>query len=211
MFSGIIIDMNALHLARPHAIMMVGIPGSGKSFFARQFSDMFRTPYLDIAEILEYIGDDAKTEKIVLYLLNEITKTEQTFLFEGNSASRTSRTEFAKWARTKGYQPLFIWIQTDQATSKSRTLRAKTLTRDQFDNQIHQFSAPHIDEKAVVVSGRHTYATQARVVLNHLGKQNREHTAAAAVPTPVAPVPRNVAPVASQTVNRPITRNISVQ
>ena len=204
--------MNALHLSRPHAIMMVGIPGSGKSFFARQFSDMFHTPYLDIAEILGYIGDDAKTEKVVLYLLNEITKTEQTFLFEGNSASRTSRTEFAKWARTKGYQPLFVWVQTDQATSKSRAVKARTLTRDQFDSQVQLFSPPHPDEKAIVLSGRHTYATQARVVLNYLGKQNREHTASSTVPqAPITPAPRQTAPITPPATNRPVVRNISVQ
>ncbi|MEO8691386.1 MAG: AAA family ATPase [Candidatus Saccharimonas sp.] len=166
--------MNTLRLARPHAIMLVGIPGSGKTFFAEQFSNMFKLPFINIADVQDQIGDDTNTEKVVLYLLSEIMKTEQTFLFEGNSATRTSRAEFSRWARSKGYQPLLVWVQTSRDTCMSRIAKDRSMATDQFEDQLEIFSAPHPDEKAVVISGKHTYVSQAKVILEHLGKQNRE-------------------------------------
>lgn len=165
--------MKSLHLTRPHAIMMVGIPGSGKSFFAKQFSDMFSAPYVDSLVIEERSIDSARAGELIALLLGEIAKTGQTFIFEGNSDSRVRRSEFARWARERGYQPMFVWVQADKATSLSRTLKSKSLNRDEFEDIVHKFSAPHPDEKPVVISGKHTYASQAKVILSHLSKENR--------------------------------------
>lgn len=165
--------MKALHLNRPHAIMMVGIPGSGKTFFASQFADTFRTPYFDYNIIAQRCNDIEAASELTLLMLAEITKTQQTFIFEGNGDSRANRTEFAKWARGQGYVPLFVWTQTDQATSLKRTLKAGTMSREDFADRLRDFSPPHPDEKPIVISGKHTYASQARVVLAHLGVENR--------------------------------------
>lgn len=165
--------MHALHLARPYAIMMVGYPGSGKTFFASKFSRMFNVPYVDINELQQLVGGGVNIESVVLFFLSEIMKTEQTFIFEGNSATRTNRSEFAKWAREKGYKPLFIWVQTDERTCRGRTMKSKQISPEEFDHQVETFSPPHADEKAVVISGRHTYTSQARAILNHIGSENR--------------------------------------
>jgi predicted kinase len=184
--------MKSLHLSRPHAIMMVGIPGSGKSFFARQFSDTFHTPYIDYNDIGSRALDGGASGELTLLFLREIAKTGQTFLFEGSSDTRTNRTEFAKWARAHGYTPLFVWTQTDPATSLKRTLKAKHISRDDFATIIRDFSPPHPDEKPVVISGKHTYASQARTVLAHLGADNRpKQPAPTRQPGPIPPK-RNV-------------------
>ena len=109
--------MKSLHLTRPHAIMMVGLPGSGKSFFASQFAEMFNAPYIDSLAIESKASGAAAASDLVTMMLAEIIKTGQTFIFEGNSDSRARRTEFARWARDKGYQPMLIWVQADQTTS----------------------------------------------------------------------------------------------
>ena len=175
--------------------MMVGLPGSGKSFFARQFADTFHTPYLDYNEIGPRAADATKANELTLFFLHEIAKTEQTFLFEGSSDTRANRTEFAKWARAQGYAPLFIWTQTDQATCLKRSLKAGTLSRDDFADTVRDFSPPHPDEKPVVISGKHTYASQAKVVLAHLGAENRPAPQAQATirPPEVAPRPSRTA------------------
>lgn len=169
--------MKALHLSRPHAIMLVGIPGSGKSFFARQFADTFHTPYIDYTRIGERATDGTKAAELTMFMLNEIAKTGTTFLFEGSSDTRSNRTEFAKWARDHGYTPLFVWTQTDSTTSLKRSLKNNSISRDEFAARVRDFSPPHPDEKPVVVSGKHTYASQARVVLKHLGIENRPKSA----------------------------------
>jgi predicted kinase len=169
--------------------MMVGIPGSGKSFFANQFADTFNAPYIDSLAIEQHAKDTASAGAIITTVINEVAKTNQTFLFEGNSDSRVRRTEFARWARSKGYQPLFVWVQVDPATSRERTAKAKSMTAEEYAQATQGFSAPHADEKPVVISGKHTYASQAKVVLNHLSKENRAHEQSVEAPAPAeAPV-----------------------
>lgn len=184
--------MKSLHLTRPHAIMMVGIPGSGKSFFARQFADTFGAPYLDSLSVEQFSRDSEASGQLIGLFLEELAKTKQTFLYEGNGDTRTGRTEFARWARGHGYQPLFIWVQADQATSLSRSLRAGSLDREQFAGIIRQFSPPHPDEKALVISGKHTYASQAKVVLSRLSQENRPEAAPVSAPArPASDRPRS--------------------
>lgn len=168
--------MKSLRLSRPHAIMMVGLPGSGKSFFARQFAATFNAPYIDSLSIEAYAQNAEGAGAIITLVMGEIAKTNQTFIFEGNSDSRVRRAEFAKWARQLGYQPLFIWAQVDQATSRDRTAKSKIMSQTDFEQANRTFSAPHPDEKAIVISGKHTFASQAKVVLAHLSQETRSDT-----------------------------------
>lgn len=186
--------METLQLSRPHAIMMVGIPGSGKTFFASQFAETFHAPYIDSLVIERLARDSEAAGELIGTVLGEIVKTNQTFVFEGNSDSRVRRSEFTRWARSKGYQPLLIWVQTDRRTALQRALKTGSVSREGFADILQGFSAPHPDEKAIVISGRHTYASQARVVLAHLSKDARPQIA--------APAQR---PIASQPPRRTIT------
>ena len=177
--------MKSLQLSRPHAIMMVGIPGSGKTQFAEQFAEMFGAPYIDSLVLESNSRDEAAASKLIGYTLGQLAKTKSTFIFEGNSDSRVRRTEFSAWAKSKGYTPLFIWTQTDAATALDRTLRSKSLTKEEFAQTVKAFSPPHASEKAVVISGKHTYASQAKVVLKRLSEVNRPSTPATPAARPV--------------------------
>ena len=186
--------MQSLQLSRPHAIMMVGIPGSGKSFFAEQFAETFNAPYIDSLVLEEHSRDERAAGELIGFVLGELTKTKSSFVFEGNSDSRVRRTEFAAWARNKGYVPLFIWVQVDMATALSRSVRSGSMSKDDFQQALKGFSAPHESEKAIVISGKHTYASQAKVVLKNLGAITRPATQSTAAPRPVA-VPSERRPV----------------
>ncbi len=176
--------MKRLQLARPHAIMMVGLPGSGKSFFAEKFAETFTAPYIDSLSIEQEAKDAESAGRLITMMVAEVAKTNQTFIFEGNSDSRVMRTEFARWARKNDYHPLFIWVQTDANTCLKRTLKNGTLDQHGFEDVYHTFSPPHESEKAIVVSGKHTFASQVRTVLNFLTKQTRPGTAVLASPPP---------------------------
>ena len=180
--------MESLHLSRPYAIMMVGIPGSGKTFFASQFAETFHAPYIDSLALEQLSRDSDAAGELIGLVLAEIAKTSQSFVFEGNSDSRVRRTEFARWARNKGYQPVLIWVQTDRQTSLKRALKSGFATREVFESILRDFSPPHEDEKAIVVSGKHTYASQARVVLGYFSKETRPQ-AATATPRPASVQP----------------------
>lgn len=169
--------MTSLHLTRPHAIMMVGLPGSGKSFFAEKFAETFKAPYIDALTLTSYAKDVPSAMKIITEFAGQIVKTGQTFIYEGDTDSRALRTEFAQFARSHGYQPLIVWVQVDERTAKDRTLKAGKMDEETFVDVIKRFSAPHATERPVVISGKHTYASQAKTVLAHLSKSIRPQAA----------------------------------
>jgi len=167
--------------------MMVGVPGSGKSFFASQFSQTFSTPYIDTETIIATTGDRTISARVIALLLTEICKTKQTFVLEGSSETKILRTEFAEFAKKHGYEPLFVWVQADPAISRQRSAK-KGRSQESYETALGRFEAPTESEKALVVSGRHTYATQLRMVLNHIGNQNRPQVNPERLPSPIVPV-----------------------
>ena len=72
--------MKSLHLSRPHAIMMVGIPGSGKSFFASQYADTFGTPYIDFGTIADITDDAEKASEVFDVLMGSEVAPRKKFI-----------------------------------------------------------------------------------------------------------------------------------
>lgn len=190
--------MKSLSLSQPHVIVMVGIPGSGKSFFAEKFTETFHAPYLCRDKLVELVPDVATADKITLMQLTEFLKTKQSVIVEGPTLTRAERTDISKIARRAGYDILLVWVQTDPATARLRSLKStkngtisSVRTPNDYDQQVKRFNAPTAQEKPVVISGMHTYATQARAVLKRLSHGRAETTAQArpSVRTSDAPQP----------------------
>ncbi len=174
--------MTSLHLSRPHAIMMVGTPGSGKSFFAKQFADTFNAPYVDALTLTSYAKDVPSAMKLVTAFAHQIIRTGQTFVYEGDTDTPALRAEFTQFASKNGYKAVLVWVQVDEKTAKDRTVKAGKMDADTFNEVIAGFVAPKPAEKPIVISGKHTYATQAKAVLSHLS-----HSARPVAATPLAP------------------------
>jgi predicted kinase len=172
--------MKSLSLSRPHLIVMVGIPGSGKSFFAEHFAQTFNAPIVSFGRITaELFNEPTYTDeekaivgRVADYMIDELFKTEQTIILEGASDSRVERQAIAKRATAIGYQPLFVWVQTESVAARTRSTKPikghTVMSTEQFDAIIRRFSPPHETEKAVVISGKHTYASQLKIVLMRL-------------------------------------------
>ncbi len=172
--------MKSLNLSKPHVIVMVGIPGSGKSFFAEHFAETFNAPLISFGRLRDelfneptYSSDEqAVIRRVSDYMLDELFKTHSTIILEGVADTRTDRQEIVKRSRHAGYTPLFVWVQTESATAKLRVTKAikgkSTITENQFDIALRRFTSPNASEKAVVISGKHTYASQLKIVLKRL-------------------------------------------
>lgn len=203
--------MKSLSLNQPHVIVMVGVPGSGKSFFADKFAETFRAPYVSRNHIEALVNDSGLADALAMQQFAELLKTRHTIIVEGPAVTRSERSEIARQARSAGYETLFVWVQTDPATAKARCLRPKkdsqyrALTSDQYDARLQRFSPPHSSEKAIVISGKHTYATQARVVLKKLSSPRA--TIAGHSRPPIRPIstPPSTAPRSD------VRRNIAIQ
>lgn len=181
--------MKSLSLSQPHVIIMVGLPGSGKSFFAEQFADTFHAPYLSLTRITRFEGVSADTANHLLhYQLDELLKTHQSLIVDGTANTRFERMELTKKARAAGYETLFIWVQTDPATAKQRATKetkgkpSPVLSVEEYDRQVKRFVAPNAIEQSIVISGKHTYATQAKIVLKRLSAPRAEISMHVAAP-----------------------------
>ncbi len=103
-------------------------------------------------------------------------------MIDGGHNPRVSRIELSKVARKFDYDILYIWVQTDEKTTRARSLKRnpnnemdyynRALTIEEFDRQYRKFTEPNNIEHFVVISGRHTYATQARIVLKRLANNH---------------------------------------
>lgn len=166
--------MKNLQLSKPHLLVVVGVPGAGKSFFADKFAETFSAPYLDQDNLAKIIGED-QAEIVADLMLDQLVRTKQTILLEGWGATRTERQSIAVYARKHDYEPLFVWVQTDPVTAKKRSIkgiRGQTtdhlMSEEQFDRVFGRFTPLNSTEKYMVISGKHTYASQAKIVLKKL-------------------------------------------
>ncbi len=164
---------------------MIGIAGSGKTTFAERFADTFSAPFLNVPNLRA--GDD--TLQVAEELLSEFCKTKQTILYEGLGGSRAERQAVARLVRSRGYEPLYVWVQTDPNKAKQRMTKSTSrnpaqMSSDEFDDSMAKFTPPNSSEKGIVLSGMHTYATQAKSVLKRLSSS--------ATPRPATVSPRPV-------------------
>lgn len=176
----------------PHVIIMVGIPGSGKTTFAKRFTKTFDAPYINVHEISELAGiDGPASSKVAMMMFNELLKTNRTLIFEGAASTRSQRMALASIITKSGYKALMVWVQTDPTESKQRATKKQkgvlVMSSEEFDVAYNQFQNPLISEKPVVISGKHTYATQLKAVLKRLATTTR-----AVVVPPASDQPRTV-------------------
>lgn len=201
--------MKLLQLSKPHLIVMVGIAGSGKSYFAEKFSDTFQAPLVSDVQLAKCLDTMEVSTSHVSTLLKQLVslqlcqlfKTERTIIVDVDSDTRTDRGLLTTEARKYGYETLFIWVQTDQATAKDRAAKPakqstnKQLSSEEHDHRVKRFTPPNANENTVVISGKHTYATQAKVVLKRLASPRTESAKLQPAPeraVPVAPGRRNI-------------------
>lgn len=174
--------MKSLSLTIPKVLFLVGTPGAGKTYFAEKFSNTFSAPFLQLEALRHAVAPEptysAAEQKIVDTLadnmLDELLKTGKTILYEGGLEARTARMALAKKVRQAGYEPMFIWVQTEAITAKQRAtkgVRGRTnqlISPERYEQLVGKFTAPNQAEKPVVISGKHTYGSQAKIILKRL-------------------------------------------
>jgi predicted kinase len=154
--------------SKPYAILVFGAPCSGKTAFAEKFSSQFKAPYFNFDDLESEHNINRKT---TLIIIEQVVKSGQTIVIEGGINTEDDRDEIRKLLKSAGYQSVLVWIQTDVMTLKNR-LKARLKSVDkakvEFDRRINMLEAPADSELPVVLSGKHTFATQLKMVLSHL-------------------------------------------
>ena len=165
--------MTLLSPESPHAIIMIGIPGAGKSAFAEHFAETFKALIVSKTTLQrKYQLADEAASLLQDDILTEYLKTRRTILVDGGYDSKSLRDDFVRKLVKAGYRPLLVWVQTDTTESLRRSTkpypRGSGMTPEEFDNCVQLFDPPAERERAVVISGKHTYASQLKIVLRQL-------------------------------------------
>lgn len=165
--------MKPLTPASPHAIIMVGIPGSGKSTFAERFADTFQAPILNRIKLQKDLQlDNEQADLLADVMLKEYLKTHRTLVLEGGADTKDDRVELVKKLNKAGYKTLIVWVQTDTNESRRRAMKpypkGSGISSSDFDAIVNVFEAPGPKEKMIVISGKHNYTTQLKVVLRQI-------------------------------------------
>lgn len=175
--------MKSLSLSRPLIIFVIGLPGAGKSFFARQFAETFNAPIVSY-DYLRYqmfpepafsADEDTLIAQIAGNEFSELLKTQKTIIMDGGNNSYDDRQILGQIGKKKGYGTLVVWVQTDERSARFRSTNRKpkrdgdtlnvSMSDEVFDSLKASLTPPGKGEDFIVISGKHTYSTQAKVVL----------------------------------------------
>lgn len=150
---------------QPRALLVFGAPCSGKSTFAEKFAKRFGIAYYDLEELKANYN---LTNKVALMLIEQVAKTKQNIVVEGNIGTEKEREEMRRILRPAGYRVSTVWVQTDIATIRSR-LKSKYKTvakaKEVYDTTVPRLEAPSELETPIILSGKHTFETQLKHIL----------------------------------------------
>lgn len=191
--------MKSLSLSVPYVIFVIGKPGVGKTQFATKLAETFNLPYVEADRLRSALTDkptysseeQERVDYLVTIQMSELFKTKSSFILEGGTEAKTVRQNLSKFAKDKGYESLFVWVQTDHQTAYARATKSNRLNKQKTfilsDERYHQlekrFTAPGVSERPVVISGKHTHGSQIKSVLKRLAVKNRPEAPKLAVPT----------------------------
>jgi predicted kinase len=172
-------------LSKPTLICLYGFPGSGKSYLARNLataiqmanvssdrirSELFQNPRYDSQE-------NAIVTHLMDYMSEEFLSAGVGIVYDTNALRAAQRRKLREVARKHHASYLLIWLQVDTETAFSRTQGrdrrtaddkyAEPQTRPTFDRQAAAMQNPQ-GEDYLVISGKHTFATQKSAIINRL-------------------------------------------
>lgn len=160
--------MRSLKLETPRAVVVIGIQGSGKTFFAEKFAETFNTPFIEETMFTALARDQKTGRDLMGKVLSETLKTKASIVIESSFSSKSERQALVDQLKKAGYEALFVWVQIDTDTAIARARRSSGISVAEFNQRMAKFGSPEQYEQALVISGKHTFATQVKAVLRRL-------------------------------------------
>lgn len=215
--------MKDLQLTPPLLIIVMGVPGSGKTFFGRQFAEQYNLPRIsedvirfELFEQPQFDKDEYEIiDRIVHYTLAQMMKTKQSVICEGLFLRLEQRKQLYELASLCGYHTLTVWLQTDAETAMTRAARRDRRSPDsKFSYPIDQetftriartLQRPVTKEPVLVISGKHTYRSQSIAVLKKITLMYSENLQNGKIRRPLNPLAEPRKPMSGQ---KPLQRYI---
>lgn len=218
--------MTNYKLSRPALIVTYGIPGSGKTSFARHLAENIGGVHLQSDKIRNELfekprfddQENAIVEHLMQYMAEEFLAAGMSVIYDGDSRTPQIRRNLKELARERRSFMLVGWLQIDTESAFARLLKrdrrksddkyAANYSRPEFEAYLSSMKNPSQSEEYVVISGKHNFQTQLRAVVKRLYDAGLL-TADNAVAGVVKPGLVNLVPFAGRVDNT--RRNISVR
>lgn len=183
---------------QPVLILLYGFPGSGKTYFARQFNESFDAAHLEQDRIrFELFGQPRYTKqensalsRIMEYMAGEFLGAGISVIFDMNAMRVSQRRILRELARKHKSAVLTVWFQVDPDTAFIRNQKRDRRKHDDryavgydveaFKQIAGYMQHPEPTEDFVVVSGKHVFAGQMSSVLKKLSDMHVVKAASAA-------------------------------
>jgi predicted kinase len=178
--------MSKIYPTKPFLLLFYGYPGSGKTYFARQFAENVQMAHLQADRIRVELFDNPRYDKqensIVTHLMNYMAEE---FLTAGLSVAYDlsankvgQRKSLYELARRNHATPVLVWFQMDHDTAFMRNLKrdrrraddkyAASLDRTSYEEVVSSMQNPKPGEEYTVISGKHLFNMQQSAVVSKL-------------------------------------------
>lgn len=166
--------------------MLYGFPGAGKSYFARQLCEQLQAAHVQGDRIRSELfasqqydkQENAVVTQLMDYMTQEFLGTGLSVVYDTNAMRQNQRHALRELARRTHSQPVLVWLQIDTDTAFLRASKrdrrraddkfAEPMERTRFDDIASHMQNPGAIEDYIVISGKHTFNTQASAVLRRL-------------------------------------------
>lgn len=180
------VHMGKVALVRPMLILLYGMPGSGKTSFARQLCTQLEAAHVQgdriRAELFQsptYSKDENHlVASLMTYMAGEFLSADVTVVYDTNAMRAAQRRALRNLAVKAHAETSLVWLQIDPETAFQRCLKrdkrriddryAKLIDGVEFKQHLAAMQNPAINEQYVVVSGKHLFSTQKNAIFRML-------------------------------------------
>lgn len=181
--------MGKLQPTKPLLIMLYGMPGSGKTFFARQLCDHVTAAHVQGDRIRHELFESPTYSKeenhvvasLMVYMAGEFLQAGISVIFDTNAMRLSQRRALRNLALKSGAHSILLWLQIDPDSAFRRASRRDKRTHDDhyaqemeppvFRELLGGMQNPDLTEPYLVLSGKHVFNTQKNAVIRYLAEK----------------------------------------
>lgn len=178
--------MGKLQPNKPLLVLLYGMPGSGKTFFARQLCEQISAAHVQGDRIRDELFENPTYSKeenhivasLMTYMASEFLQAGISVVFDTNAMRMSQRRALRNLAIKAGAHPVLLWLQIDPDSAYKRSSKrdrrkhddhyAQEMDAATFRELIAGMQNPEITENYLVLSGKHVFNTQKNAVLRYL-------------------------------------------
>lgn len=168
---------------KPFLFLLYGFPGSGKTYFARQFCEQVQAAHVQADRIRSELFEEPRYDKqenivvlqIVNYMVEEFLSAGVSVVYDMNAMRLAQRRLLREVARKHKAEVVLLWQQIDPESAFGRANKRDRRKADDHYAMEPDFTMfqrigqgmqnPTTSEDYIVASGKHAFNTQMNAVM----------------------------------------------